>query len=158
MVSFREFALEHWRWRTHKVKPERKHLHPAFPRKTTNSQAMPLYEYHCPDCDRNFEKIVSFSAPNPDCPHCASANANKLLSAPAFRLKGSGWYETDFKSDKEQRRNLVEDKSKDAKPEAKPEGKSSEAPSPESGSASKAEPAKAKTETSASKGSSKAES
>ena len=137
-----------------KVEIERKRLSPAFHRKTTNSQAMPLYEYHCPDCDRNFEKIVSFSAPNPDCPNCASANANKLLSAPAFRLKGSGWYETDFKSDKEKRRNLVEDKSKDAKPEAKAESKSSESASPESGSASKTEPAKAKTETSASKSSS----
>ena len=95
---------------------------------------MPLYEFRCNACERQFERLVRFNAANPECPNCSSANTSKLLSAPAFRLKGSGWYETDFKSDKEKRRNLVDSeggKSSDAdkKPEdkAKSETKSGDA-------------------------------
>lgn len=60
---------------------------------------MPIYEYECQDCHHHFERIQKFSdAPISECPACHSASANRLISAPAFKLKGTGWYETDFKN------------------------------------------------------------
>ncbi len=56
---------------------------------------MPLYEYQCPTCG-NFEVIQKFAdAPLSACPTCGQG-VNKLPSAPAFHLKGSGWYLTDY--------------------------------------------------------------
>ena len=56
---------------------------------------MPLYEYQCPTCG-NFEVIQKFAdAPLSSCPTCGR-NVSKLPSAPAFHLKGSGWYLTDY--------------------------------------------------------------
>lgn len=60
---------------------------------------MPIYEYQCGSCDSTFEAIQKFSdAPLSACRKCGAEDVRKLLSAPAFRLKGGGWYETDFKS------------------------------------------------------------
>jgi putative FmdB family regulatory protein len=60
---------------------------------------MPIYEYQCAACGHQLEKIQKFSdAPLVDCPSCNAAELKKLLSVPGFRLKGSGWYETDFKT------------------------------------------------------------
>lgn len=60
---------------------------------------MPIYEYACGACEHRFETIQRASeAPLRDCPSCGEATLKKLLSAPVFRLKGSGWYETDFKT------------------------------------------------------------
>jgi putative FmdB family regulatory protein len=57
---------------------------------------MPLYEYECDACGHRFETIQRFSDPPLDrCPKCGSA-VRKLQSAPAFHLKGSGWYVTDY--------------------------------------------------------------
>ena len=57
---------------------------------------MPLYEYHCSKCGKNFETLQKFSdAPltvHDDC----GGSVERLLSAPAFHLKGSGWYATDY--------------------------------------------------------------
>ena len=62
---------------------------------------MPIYEYHCASCGANMEKIRKFSDPPlTDCPSCGKASLKKLVSASSFRLKGSGWYETDFKTKK----------------------------------------------------------
>lgn len=59
---------------------------------------MPIYEYQCDACGGTFEAIQKFSdAPLGECRLCGAEAVKKLLSAPAFRLKGSGWYETDFK-------------------------------------------------------------
>jgi putative FmdB family regulatory protein len=59
---------------------------------------MPIYEYQCADCGHRLEVICKMSdAPLVDCPACAHPALRKLLSAPAFHLKGSGWYQTDFK-------------------------------------------------------------
>jgi putative FmdB family regulatory protein len=89
---------------------------------------MPFYEYECPHCgfhDEVLQKITD--KPLAKCPSCGKKGLKKLMSAPVFRLKGSGWYETDFKSDKENKRNLAaadkeESKSEDkAKAEVKPE-------------------------------------
>jgi putative FmdB family regulatory protein len=58
---------------------------------------MPLYEYHCESCDQRFEKIVKFSDPPVEtCPTCGRGPVRKLMSSPAFHLKGTGWYATDY--------------------------------------------------------------
>ena len=60
---------------------------------------MPIYEYACGSCEHRFETIQRASeGALRDCPECGEAALKKLLSAPNFRLKGSGWYETDFKT------------------------------------------------------------
>ena len=60
---------------------------------------MPIYEYACASCEHQFETIQRASEERlRDCPECGEAALKKLLSAPVFRLKGSGWYETDFKT------------------------------------------------------------
>jgi putative FmdB family regulatory protein len=54
---------------------------------------MPIYEYRCPDCGHQFEEWQKMSEPPvTQCPECSKDNVSKLLSAPAFHLKGSGWY------------------------------------------------------------------
>ncbi len=86
---------------------------------------MPIYEYQCQDCGHEMEKLQRMSdAPLVDCPSCEKPALKKLISAAAFRLKGSGWYETDFK--KEGKRNLAEG-SDGAKPNDKSSSKSSDA-------------------------------
>lgn len=60
---------------------------------------MPIYEYTCTDCGSTLEKLQKMSdAPLKDCPECGKATLEKQVSAAGFRLKGGGWYETDFKS------------------------------------------------------------
>jgi putative FmdB family regulatory protein len=69
---------------------------------------MPFYEYECPRCKFYTEVLQKLSdKPLKKCPSCGKAGFRRLVSAPVFRLKGSGWYETDFKSDKEGQRNLA---------------------------------------------------
>ncbi len=60
---------------------------------------MPIYEYVCDACGHQLEALQKISdAPLADCPECDAASLRKKVSAAAFRLKGGGWYETDFKS------------------------------------------------------------
>jgi len=62
---------------------------------------MPIYEYKCESCSAVLEKLQKISEPPlSDCPECGKSTLVKLVSAPSFRLKGSGWYETDFKTGK----------------------------------------------------------
>jgi putative FmdB family regulatory protein len=69
---------------------------------------MPIYEYRCDDCGHELEKLQRISDdPLRDCPSCEQPALRRLVSAAGFRLKGSGWYETDFKKDN--RRNLAGD-------------------------------------------------
>jgi putative FmdB family regulatory protein len=69
---------------------------------------MPIYEYACKQCGHQFDVLQKVSDPVlTDCPECGQAELRKLISAPVFRLKGSGWYETDFKSEKDKKRNLA---------------------------------------------------
>ena len=73
---------------------------------------MPIYEYGCSDCDHTFETLQKMSdAPLLVCPACEKPSLKKKISAPGFRLSGSGWYETDFKSDKQ--KNLAKSDSSD---------------------------------------------
>lgn len=60
---------------------------------------MPIYEYACQECGHQFEKIQRMSDdPLKECPNCHKEALKKLVSAAGFRLKGGGWYETDFKN------------------------------------------------------------
>jgi putative FmdB family regulatory protein len=80
---------------------------------------MPIYEYECSACGHAFDVLQKVSdAPLRKCPECGKPKLKKLISAPSFRLKGGGWYETDFKSGN--KRNLSESGKEDA-PKAKEE-------------------------------------
>ncbi len=60
---------------------------------------MPIYEYQCDACSKELEVLQKISdSPLEVCPECGAAGLRKKISAVAFRLKGSGWYETDFKT------------------------------------------------------------
>jgi putative FmdB family regulatory protein len=90
---------------------------------------MPFYEYECPNCGFRDEVLQKISEkPLKKCPSCGKNGLKKLMSAPVFRLKGSGWYETDFKSDKENKRNLAGPDKEDSKSETKPEAKTDAKP------------------------------
>lgn len=68
---------------------------------------MPIYEYLCGGCGYHLDALQKLSdAPLVDCPECAAPALKRQMSAPSFRLKGAGWYETDFKNDK--RKNIAE--------------------------------------------------
>lgn len=103
---------------------------------------MPFYEYQCSACQNHVEVLQKISdAPLRKCPKCGKQALKRLISAPVFRLKGGGWYETDFKSEGEQKRNLAggeeaaesksetkseDSKSTDAKPAEKADTKTAE--------------------------------
>ncbi|MBU2887386.1 zinc ribbon domain-containing protein [Gilvimarinus agarilyticus] len=82
---------------------------------------MPIYEYRCESCGHELEALQKLSdAPLTDCPACQQSSLIKKISAAGFRLKGGGWYETDFKSGK--KKNIAGDAAKPAagKSESKP--------------------------------------
>ena len=101
---------------------------------------MPIYEYACKKCDHTLDALQKMSdAPLVDCPECGEPQLRRLISAPRFRLKGQGWYETDFKKDKQ--RNLLSsdgeppkekaaDKVETAGAGGKDSGKAAESPKP----------------------------
>ena len=90
---------------------------------------MPIYEYVCDACGHELEALQAISdEPLRECPDCQESALRKKISAAAFRLKGGGWYETDFKNSR--KRNLAgesaesgDSKKADAKAEAKPQSK-----------------------------------
>jgi putative FmdB family regulatory protein len=76
---------------------------------------MPIYEYQCTECGALHEALQKISdAPLTDCPVCGKPALRKKVTAAAFRLKGGGWYETDFKSGN--KKNLAGDSDKPAAP------------------------------------------
>ena len=76
---------------------------------------MPIYEYVCGDCGHVLDALQKVSdEPLTYCPECGKPELKRQVSAPSFRLKGGGWYETDFKD--KNRRNVVRAES-DSKPE-----------------------------------------
>ena len=89
---------------------------------------MPIYEYGCTDCGFELEKLQKLNDPPLlDCPSCNKAALRKKVSAAGFRLKGSGWYETDFK--KGNKKNLHDsgtDKSEEPKKDTSESGKSTD--------------------------------
>jgi len=101
---------------------------------------MPIYEYACKKCDHTLDALQKMSDdPLVDCPECGKPELRRLISAPRFRLKGKGWYETDFKKDNQ--RNLSKqdaEPSKADKSEGKSDGaKSNDNKSGESGGSDK---------------------
>ncbi len=90
---------------------------------------MPFYEYECQACKYYTEVMQKITdAPLTKCPSCGKRRLTKLVSAPVFRLKGGGWYETDFKGDSENKRNLVGADKDEPKAESKPETKAEATP------------------------------
>lgn len=78
---------------------------------------MPIYEYQCQRCSHELEKLQKISdEPLSICPECGEPHLKRKISAAGFRLKGGGWYETDFKKDGDKKRNLVESGGGDSKP------------------------------------------
>ena len=60
---------------------------------------MPIYAFECTQCGHRFDRLQKLSDPDPDtCPSCGQSTVKRQITAPAFRLAGSGWYETDFKT------------------------------------------------------------
>ncbi len=79
---------------------------------------MPIYEYECQACGHKKEALQKISDdPLTECPECAKSELKKLISAAGFRLKGAGWYETDFKSGS--KKNIAGENKKKSSSEAK---------------------------------------
>ena len=71
---------------------------------------MPIYEFECSGCGHRFDRLQKLSDTDPTvCPACDAPHLRRMVSAPSFRLAGSGWYETDFKKDGDKKRNLAGD-------------------------------------------------
>lgn len=71
---------------------------------------MPIYAFECAACGHDFDRLQKLSDADPtDCPVCGKPELKRQLTAPQFRLAGSGWYETDFKKDGDRKRNLAGD-------------------------------------------------
>lgn len=97
---------------------------------------MPIYEYRCESCAHELEKIQKMNDDVlVDCPQCGRPALKRLISAAAFRLKGSGWYETDFKKDN--KRNLAESSGKDTPEKITSEKGTSEKGASEKGASDK---------------------
>lgn len=103
---------------------------------------MPIYEYQCKSCGHELEAFQKLSEdPLKECPSCGDLELTKLVSAAGFRLKGGGWYETDFKGSQDKKKNLAGGESAPSAPEAAP-AKSAESPAaPASKAESKPKPA-----------------
>ena len=84
---------------------------------------MPIYAYRCEACGHELDALQKLSAPPlKDCPECGAAALVKQITAAAFRLKGSGWYETDFKKDKQKNLHKEGEPAKDKGKEKDKEG------------------------------------
>jgi putative FmdB family regulatory protein len=100
---------------------------------------MPFYEYQCKSCGHTLEAMQKVNdSPLKKCPHCGKSQLTRLMSAPVFRLKGGGWYETDFKGDKDNKKNLADRPEAPAPKEDKPAAADAKT---DSGTADAAKPA-----------------
>lgn len=94
---------------------------------------MPIYEFECRHCGHRFDRLQKLSDDDPVvCPACNEPQLQRRVSAPSFRLAGSGWYETDFKKDGDKKRNLAGDApaGEGAKPTAAAPAAAPTAPAP----------------------------
>lgn len=102
---------------------------------------MPIYAFECDACGHAFDRLQKMSDPDPtECPECGAPKVRRQLTAPAFRLSGSGWYETDFKKDGDKKRNLTE-KGDAPKAESKAEAAPAASPAAKTEAAPAAKPA-----------------
>jgi putative FmdB family regulatory protein len=70
---------------------------------------MPIYAFECATCGHSFDRLQRLSDADPTvCPACGAESVRRQLTAPSFRLAGSGWYETDFKKEGDKKRNLAD--------------------------------------------------
>jgi putative FmdB family regulatory protein len=138
-------------WEKPKLEIGRRARQPGAAARAADQKNMPIYEFECPACSERFDRLQRLSDPDPNsCPNCGATGIRRRLTAPSFRLAGSGWYETDFKKDGDKKRNLAEkadaaksDGNADGKPEAKSEARSdakSDATSGKADAAAKREP------------------
>jgi len=104
---------------------------------------MPIYEYQCTECGYQTEVLQKISDdPMKDCPECGRPAMKKMVTAAAFRLKGGGWYETDFKSGKKKNVHEAGDAPKsDSKSSDKAAAKTADKPAAAGTSAAKKPPA-----------------
>lgn len=114
---------------------------------------MPIYAYACEACGHQMDKIQKFSdAPLVTCPECQKDTLKKQLTAPSFKLKGTGWYETDFKNNGKKpeatSKSTSETKS-DTKSAVKPDAKSESKSSDTGGASSNASSSKTSSSASA---------
>ena len=85
---------------------------------------MPIYAFACSACGHHFDRLQKLSDADPtQCPVCNEHTLGRQLTAPSFRLSGSGWYETDFKKDGDKKRNLSEKSEASGGGDAKPDNK-----------------------------------
>ena len=109
---------------------------------------MPIYAFECATCGHSFERLQRLSDADPsECPACGASSVRRQLTAPSFRLSGSGWYETDFKKDGDKKRNLA-DKGEAPAPaaDAKPAAATESKPATPAATPPAAKPATPKTE------------
>jgi putative FmdB family regulatory protein len=77
---------------------------------------MPIYAFQCTACGHTFDRLQKLADPDPTaCPSCSTEAVKRQVTAPAFRLSGTGWYETDFKSKGEKTKNLTDSGGEGAK-------------------------------------------
>lgn len=106
---------------------------------------MPFYEYECKSCGHDLEAMQKVSDPPlRKCPNCGKSQLQRLMSAPVFRLKGGGWYETDFKGDQDNKRNLADRPETDSAKDSAKDAPAAAAEGKDKGSEGKAEGAQAK--------------
>lgn len=105
---------------------------------------MPIYEFECARCGHRFDRLQKLSDPDPSaCPTCAASEVSRRISAPSFRLAGSGWYETDFKKEGDKKRHLAGDAGAPAAAPAAADGGSKPAAAAAAAPAASAKPAAA---------------
>src|ERR1700678_1935758 len=98
---------------------------------------MPFYEYQCKSCGHDLEAMQKISdRPLKKCPNCGKSQLQRLMSAPVFRLKGAGGYETDFKGDQDNKKNLADRPEAEASKEAADTAKDKAADAGKEGGAS----------------------
>ncbi|MBK6805934.1 MAG: zinc ribbon domain-containing protein [Betaproteobacteria bacterium] len=94
---------------------------------------MPIYAYRCERCGHELDALQKISDPAlADCPACGEASLQKKLTAPGFQLKGSGWYQTDFRGGAKPAAAAATDAPSETKAESKTESKT-DAPAPSTG-------------------------
>ena len=104
---------------------------------------MPFYEYQCKSCGHTLEAMQKVNdSPLRKCPDCGKSQLTRLMSAPVFRLKGGGWYETDFKGDQDNKKNLADrPEAETAKDDKKPAADAKDAGGKEAAGKDAAKPA-----------------
>jgi putative FmdB family regulatory protein len=112
---------------------------------------VPIYEYKCDECDHRLEKLQKISDdPIKTCPECGEDGLRKLVSAAAFKLKGTGWYETDFKDKKPKKDSTTSTPSKNKETKESNAGNKSESKTSTSDTKTETKPSKSSTTSKAS--------